>query len=140
MLEKKDAMSAIANYKMKSTLRGVDLNLLTVFDAVMQEQNITRAAHNLGMSQPTVSNAVARLKVMFNDELFMRQGRGIQPTQRARQLFGPIRQALQLIRKVKNNHMVANTSTIPCQPLRTIILRRSHSTEERSLVICSVTP
>jgi LysR family transcriptional activator for leuABCD operon len=79
-------------------LRGVDLNLLTVFDAVMQEQNITRAAHNLGMSQPAVSNAVARLKVMFNDELFMRQGRGIQPTQRARQLFGPIRQALQLIR------------------------------------------
>lgn len=98
MLEKKDAMSAIASYRMESTLRGVDLNLLTVFDAVMQEQNITRAAHNLGMSQPAVSNAVARLKVMFNDELFMRQGRGIQPTQRARQLFGPVRQALQLIR------------------------------------------
>lgn len=73
-------MSAIASYRMESTLRGVDLNLLTVFDAVMQEQNITRAAHNLGMSQPAVSNAVARLKVMFNDELFMRQGRGIQPT------------------------------------------------------------
>ncbi|MDK9759467.1 LysR family transcriptional regulator, partial [Vibrio sp. D173a] len=68
MLEKKDAMSAIASYRMESTLRGVDLNLLTVFDAVMQEQNITRAAHNLGMSQPAVSNAVARLKVMFNDE------------------------------------------------------------------------
>ncbi|MHA2769821.1 LysR family transcriptional regulator CalR [Vibrio harveyi] len=98
MLDKKDAMSAIASYRMESTLRGVDLNLLTVFDAVMQEQNTTRAAHNLGMSQPAVSNAVARLKVMFNDELFMRQGRGIQPTQRARQLFGPIRQALQLIR------------------------------------------
>ena len=47
----------------------VDLNLLTVFDAVMQEQNITRAAHTLGMSQPAVSNAVSRLKVMFNDEL-----------------------------------------------------------------------
>ncbi|MEF1256848.1 transcriptional regulator LeuO [Vibrio sp. M260112] len=98
MIEKKESMSAIASYRMESTLRGVDLNLLTVFDAVMQEQNITRAAHNLGMSQPAVSNAVARLKVMFNDELFMRQGRGIQPTQRARQLFGPVRQALQLIR------------------------------------------
>ncbi|MBG0756702.1 transcriptional regulator LeuO [Vibrio cidicii] len=98
MLDKKEAISAIASYRMESTLRGVDLNLLTVFDAVMQEQNITRAAHNLGMSQPAVSNAVARLKVMFNDELFMRQGRGIQPTQRARQLFGPIRQALQLVR------------------------------------------
>lgn len=56
----------------KPQLRTVDLNLLTVFDAVMQEQNITRAAHTLGMSQPAVSNAVARLKVMFNDELFVR--------------------------------------------------------------------
>lgn len=78
-------------------LRSVDLNLLTVFDAVMQMQNITRAANVLGMSQPAVSNAVARLKVMFNDELFVRFGRGIQPTMRARQLFGPIRQALQLV-------------------------------------------
>ncbi|WP_434357050.1 transcriptional regulator LeuO [Parasalinivibrio latis] len=84
--------------KMESQLRSVDLNLITVFDAVMQEQNITRAARNLGMSQPAVSNAVARLKVMFNDELFIRHGRGIQPTQRAKQLFGPIRQALQLIK------------------------------------------
>ena len=56
----------------KPQLRMVDLNLLTVFDAVMQEQNITRAAHALGMSQPAVSNAVARLKVMFNDEQFVR--------------------------------------------------------------------
>lgn len=81
----------------KSHLRLVDLNLLTVFDVVMQEQHITRAAHVLGMSQPAVSNAVARLKVMFNDELFVRYGRGIQPTVRACQLFGPIRQALQLV-------------------------------------------
>ena len=49
----------------KPQLRMVDLNLLTVFDAVMQEQNITRAAHVLGMSQPAVSNAVALLKVSF---------------------------------------------------------------------------
>lgn len=98
MLNQNDAKSAMVSYRMESTLRSVDLNLLTVFDAVMQEQNITRAAHNLGMSQPAVSNAVARLKVMFNDELFIRQGRGIQPTLRARQLFGPIRQSLQLIR------------------------------------------
>ncbi|HHH0062660.1 TPA: LysR family transcriptional regulator, partial [Yersinia enterocolitica] len=78
-------------------LRSVDLNLLTVFDAVMQMHNVTRAAQSLGMSQPAVSNAVARLKVMFNDELFVRYGRGIQPTARARQLFGPVRQALQLV-------------------------------------------
>ena len=86
-----------ANEGNKPQLRLVDLNLLTVFDAVMQEQNITRAAHMLGMSQPAVSNAVARLKGMFNDELFVRYGRGIQPTARAFQLFGSIRQALQLV-------------------------------------------
>ncbi len=81
----------------KYQLRTVDLNLLTVFDAVMQVQNITKASQLLGMSQPAVSNAVARLKVMFNDELFVRYGRGIQPTARACQLFGSVRQALQLI-------------------------------------------
>lgn len=81
----------------KPQLRMVDLNLLTVFDAVMREQNITRAAHSLGMSQPAVSNAVSRLKVMFNDELFVRYGRGIQPTSRAYQLFGTVRQALQMV-------------------------------------------
>lgn len=81
----------------KSQLRRVDLNLLTIFDAVMKEQNITRAAHLLGMSQPAVSNAVARLKVMFNDELFIRYGRSIQPTARALQLFDAIHQALQLV-------------------------------------------
>lgn len=103
--------NATPNVRTESTLRGVDLNLLTVFDAVMQEQNITRAAHYLGMSQPAVSNAVARLKVMFNDELFMRHGRGIQPTQRARQLFGPIRQALQLVRnELPNSIFVPETS------------------------------
>lgn len=112
MSDRNESMGAIASYRMESTLRGVDLNLLTVFDAVMQEQNITRAAHNLGMSQPAVSNAVARLKVMFNDELFMRQGRGIQPTQRARQLFGPVRQALQLIRnELPSSVFAPETST-----------------------------
>lgn len=96
MIVDKEA-SASAPEAHRPQLRSVDLNLLTVFDAVMQEQNITRAAQFLGMSQPAVSNAVARLKVMFNDELFVRYGRGIQPTARASQLFGSIRQALQLV-------------------------------------------
>lgn len=98
MARKSATIHSVDGYTMETNLRSVDLNLLTVFDAVMQEQNITRAAHNLGMSQPAVSNAVARLKVMFNDELFIRHGRGIQPTQRAKQLFGPLRQALQLVK------------------------------------------
>lgn len=81
----------------KPQLRIVNLNLLTVFNAVMQKQNITRAAHVLKMSQPAVSNAVARLKVMFNNKLFVRYSRSIQPTARAFQLFSSVRQALQLV-------------------------------------------
>lgn len=96
MLEKRNDRP-LASEGSRPQLRTVDLNLLTVFDAVMQEQNITRAALALGMSQPAVSNAVARLKLMFNDELFVRYGRGIQPTARAYQLFASIRQALQLV-------------------------------------------
>jgi LysR family transcriptional regulator, transcriptional activator for leuABCD operon len=96
MSEKRNERSHVGEGN-RPQLRTVDLNLLTVFDAVMQEQNITRAAQALGMSQPAVSNAVSRLKVMFNDELFVRYGRGIQPTARAYQLFGSVRQALQLV-------------------------------------------
>ncbi len=70
LIETPEYKSAPGQEVVKPQLRMVDLNLLTVFDAVMQEQNITRAAHTLGMSQPAVSNAVSRLKVMFNDELF----------------------------------------------------------------------
>ena len=78
LIDTPEYKSAPGQEVVKPQLRMVDLNLLTVFDAVMQEQNITRAAHTLGMSQPAVSNAVSRLKVMFNDELFVRYGRGIQ--------------------------------------------------------------
>ncbi|MFP4971171.1 transcriptional regulator LeuO [Providencia vermicola] len=92
-----DAVSPAKKENCDINLRNVDLNLLTVFDVVMQMQNVTRAAQVLGMSQPAVSNAVSRLKSMFNDELFVRYGRGIQPTSRAKQLFGPVRQALQLV-------------------------------------------
>ncbi len=92
-----DTISTVKKENSDIHLRNVDLNLLTVFDVVMQMQNVTRAAQVLGMSQPAVSNAVSRLKSMFNDELFVRYGRGIQPTSRAKQLFGPVRQALQLV-------------------------------------------
>ncbi|MDV7105406.1 transcriptional regulator LeuO [Vibrio sp. TH_r3] len=121
MQDKYELDNIIVSERIESTLRSVDLNLLTVFDAVMQEQNITRAAHNLNMSQPAVSNAVARLKIMFNDELFMRHGRGIQPTQRARQLFGPMRQALQLVR-----------NELPCS-----VFSPESSTRLFKLAICS---
>ena len=75
-------------------LAGVDLNLLTVFDAVMTERNVTRAAGKIGMSQPAVSNALTRLRHLLKDDLFVRGTEGMRPTPRAVELAGPIRGAL----------------------------------------------
>jgi DNA-binding transcriptional LysR family regulator len=71
-----------------------DLNLLIVFDAVMQERNVTRAGGRIGLSQPAVSHALGRLRHMLNDELFIRTPDGMVPTPRAEQLAEPLRRAL----------------------------------------------
>ena len=60
-----------------------DLNLLRVFDAVMEERNVTAAAARLGQSQSTVSAALVRLREAFGDELFLRARYGVVPTERA---------------------------------------------------------
>jgi len=78
-------------------LRSVDLNLLTVFDAVMTEGNITRAAEKIGMSQPAMSIAISRFRHITKDELFERTGRGVRPTPRAQALAAPVRRALDLV-------------------------------------------
>ncbi len=78
-------------------LRSIDLNLLAVFDAIAAEGNLTRAANRLGMSQPAMSNALARLRETLDDPLFVRTGRGMEPTPRARLMTEPIRQALDLM-------------------------------------------
>jgi DNA-binding transcriptional LysR family regulator len=75
-----------------------DLNLLVVFDAVMQEKNLTRAGQKLGLSQSAVSHALARLRHMLNDELFVRSSDGMLPTPRAERISGPIHEALQGVR------------------------------------------
>lgn len=80
-------------------LRNHDLNLLPVFDALMQEQQLSRAAERLHMSQPAVSNALKRLRMGFGDELFVRTGRGLKPTQRAEELHAIVTPALGLIRQ-----------------------------------------
>jgi DNA-binding transcriptional LysR family regulator len=72
-----------------------DLNLLVVFDAIMQEKTLTRAGLRLGMSQPAVSHALARLRHMLKDELFVRTPEGMSPTPRAERMRGPARAALQ---------------------------------------------
>ncbi len=78
-------------------LRNVDLNLLTVFDAVMQEGSVTAAARKLGMSQPAVSDAVSRLRLVLEDQLFVRTGRGVKPTPRAQQYASQVRRILDLV-------------------------------------------
>ncbi len=77
-----------------SGLAGLDLNLLRIFDAVARERHVTRAAERLNLSQPAVSNALARLRVALHDELFMRRPGGVEPTALALNLAGPIAEAL----------------------------------------------
>ncbi len=61
-------------------LRGVDLNLLPVFEAVYEQGSLSRAAERLAMTQPAVSHAMTRLRGTFKDELFIRRSRGVMPT------------------------------------------------------------
>lgn len=78
-------------------LPNFDLNLLRVFDALMRERNVSRAAERLALSQPAVSNALGRLRELLDDPLLVRVGRSMQPTPRALALETPIRAALRQI-------------------------------------------
>ena len=74
--------------------RTLDLNLLRVFDEVLAERSLTRAARNLSLTQPAVSNAIQRLRDALGDELVQRSGQGIEPTPRALALWPAVREAL----------------------------------------------
>jgi LysR family transcriptional activator of mexEF-oprN operon len=77
----------------RNDLRSIDLNLLVVFEALIQERNLTRAAEKLSLGQPAVSAALVRLRRLFNDPLFERIGRRMVPTARAlsvAQTLGPV--------------------------------------------------
>ncbi len=76
------------------TFRRLDLNLLRVFDAVMAERSLTRAAHRLSLTQPAVSNAMRRLRESLGDELVRRSGAGVEPTARAQALWPIVQTAL----------------------------------------------
>jgi LysR family transcriptional activator of mexEF-oprN operon len=75
-------------------LRAFDLNLLIAFDAMIEEGSVTRAARRLKIGQPAMSHNISTLRMLFEDELFIRVGQTMQPTARARTLAGPIRNAL----------------------------------------------
>lgn len=75
-----------------------DLNLMVIFDTIMQEQSITAAADRLSMTQPSVSNAVSRMRHCWNDPIFVKAGRGIKPTPFAEALWREIAEPLHSIR------------------------------------------
>jgi DNA-binding transcriptional LysR family regulator len=76
-----------------------DLNLLRVFDALVRERSVTRAGERVGLSQPAVSAALARLRAALDDQLFVRGGSDMIPTPRAESLAPPIREALASMEK-----------------------------------------
>jgi len=75
----------------------IDLNLYRVFDAVYRERNLTLAGRRLGVSQPAVSNALARLRMHYNDPLFIRHGREMRPTALAERIVPRVQQALVML-------------------------------------------
>jgi DNA-binding transcriptional LysR family regulator len=78
-------------------LRDFDLKLLVAFEAIYTAGNITRAAEKLALSQPTVSNLLARLRELTGDPLFARGPRGLQPTLKAQAMIDPVREVLGMI-------------------------------------------
>jgi len=72
----------------------VDLNLFTVFEAIYTEGSVTRASQQLHLTQPAISHALNRLRQMFDDPLFVRQGQTMVSTPLARSIIEPVRQAL----------------------------------------------
>ena len=80
--------------------RTLDLNLLRVFDEVMAERNLTRAAHNLSLTQPAVSNAMRRLREALGDELVQRSGQGVEPTAYALSLWPEVHTALRQLQEL----------------------------------------
>lgn len=84
---------------MKLNLRSIDLNLLPVFEAVMETRQYSKAAERLAMSQPAMSAAVQRLRDTLNDPLFVRTSKGVVPTPKAELLYQDIQGGLSLLRQ-----------------------------------------
>lgn len=103
--------------------RTFDLNLLRVFDEVMIERNLTRAARNLAMTQSAVSNALRRLREATGDPLVIRAGYGVNPTPFAQAIWPGVRQALEGLRGV-----LAPTDFDPAQAEASFILAMADAT------------
>jgi DNA-binding transcriptional LysR family regulator len=83
-------------------INAVDLNLLKALSALLSERAVTRAANRVGLSQPAMSHALSRLREVFEDELFVRTPRGLEPTPRAREIAALIGPAIERIEAALN--------------------------------------
>ncbi|PRH88016.1 LysR family transcriptional regulator [Labrys okinawensis] len=103
-----------------NNLAGIDLNLLTVLEALLAERHVSRAALRLNRSQPAVSHALARLRLLFDDPLLVRQGGGLGPTARALEIQPHLGEALDRMR-----HLLAPAGFDPSSERRTFRLAMS---------------
>lgn len=79
-------------------LRSLDLNLLTVFEAIYETGSASVAADRLALSQSATSHALSRLREACKDDLFVRVGQGLSPTPVAKEMYPPVKQALEALR------------------------------------------
>ena len=109
-------------------LRTFDLNLLKVFDTVMAERSLTKAAEQLALTQPAVSNALRRLRDALGDELLVRKGRGLEPTPRGAELWPAVRETLHKLQTA-----LAPSVFDPTNATNTFVLTMADATAARLL-------
>ncbi len=93
-------------------LSEIDLNLLVLFHHLMVERRVSKVAENIGLTQPAVSNALAKLRRILGDELFLRTSGGMVPTPYAEQLAEPVSYALGMIHSGLNQRLQFEPATL----------------------------
>lgn len=95
-------------------LHNLDLNLLVVLDILIAEQSVSQTAQRLNMTQPAISNALARLRSHFNDDLFVVMGRRMVPTPLCEKLAAPVRRAIDELSLIANTRASFDPATSDC--------------------------
>lgn len=109
-------------------LASIDLNLLVALDALLRERNVTRAAQRIGLSQPGMSNALARLRKLFDDPLLIKEGRELMLTRQAEELIDPVQEILTLVQRTLDKRpgfepaSDRRTFSISCSDYATLVL------------------
>lgn len=92
-------------------IAAADLNLLVALEALLEERSVTRASRRIGLSQPAMSAALRRLRLLFRDPLFTRVAGGIEPTPRVLEIAVPVRAGLAQLRRALEGDSVFDAST-----------------------------